>query len=420
MTTHIRQDYVYPMLAIVGIVCITFLLLGDEPAIETTPTQITSCSDLEAIGSDPYNGKGLDDSYIITVNILECPNFTPIEGVFTGTLDGNGKSITNIKILNKKDKDKDLPTGIFRQIKSATIKNLTIYGGEIKANRNTNQGLLAGEASGSASDPNIISNVRIEGLKMTGDNGERTGSSGGLIGKGSNIIFDKIVMTLYSGHSMEMQQNYQAGGLMGTTAGNGPIIIKNVSVKYLNIISPECNGYATACAVGGLIGAVFDDLNIDETAVYAKLEGKSNDVGGFFGKIGAGHCIKIKDSYADIEVKGKANDYIAGGLIGSLDSTCSILQNTYTIMDVEGSTGTVYAVIGANGSNIEGGESFFDKSIVDESGDQISKGYTTAELQSPKQYPETDIQPENHYHTAWDRNIWIIESNKYPRLKNTP
>lgn len=94
------------------------------------------------------------DTITLTDNInLTDENWTPIEK-FSGTFDGNYKTISGLKMT----KDADGKYGFFKDLTDATVKDLTISEASITANANGETSILASYAYNSE-----ITNCTVSG-----------------------------------------------------------------------------------------------------------------------------------------------------------------------------------------------------------------------------------------------------------------
>ena len=210
--------------------------------------------------------------------------------MFNGVFDGNGHTISNMKI----DTYSAHPS-LFGYIYLGNIENLNIIDFEITVpNFNTSTGLLcvgavAGESWG------VIDNVYVKGI-IRGNGLSYDGVAiGGLVGQAGNLLTNcradmtiEINDVIRSGY---MQYPFNVGGLVG--------------VGFANFISCEAQGTISATqahsdvTIGGLIGYFIIDESMDGSGIV-------------FGKLDIKDCVTLVEilngngSYAD-----------SGGLIGS-------------------------------------------------------------------------------------------------------
>ncbi|QJD81944.1 GLUG motif-containing protein [Cohnella herbarum] len=236
--------------------------------------------------------------------------------MFKGNIDGDGHSITNLKI--------NRPTanyvGLFGVLSGGSIKNLRLIGPNITAQNYA--GPLAGRVWGIyEGQQSVISNSSSSGGSLTG-----AGWLGGLVGDSlRNAIDNCYSSTAVTG------TNSVIGGLVGVI-GQGTI---DKSYATGNV-------KAGGIAVGGLVGFNSSVIDISLPSLirtsYAtgNVEGNKS-VGGLVGinenSASSLSLSVISDSYAVGRVKGAER---VGGLVG-YNHTASIL-NSYAIGAVEGTT----------------------------------------------------------------------------------
>ena len=169
-----------------------------------------------------YVGQGLfaDMCYQLTANISTSTMVGSGEHPFSGTFDGNGKSLS---VTINSDEQYAAP---FHYINAATIKNLTV-GGTITSSANYAAGLV-GICSGSTNT--------ISGCNVTA-NVAGSGYAGGIVGHGgtSTLIIDNCV---YSGAISGFNQ--VAGGILGWC--NGMTLTMRNNCLFVGTFSPAYGG----------------------------------------------------------------------------------------------------------------------------------------------------------------------------------
>lgn len=202
------------------------------------------------------------------IDLSTVDNWTPIgDGyAFGGTFDGNGYTISNLKINTTNN-----PTGLFGWT-TGTIKNLG------------------------------VENVNITGASDVG----------GLIGKAAGTVSNcyttgSVIMASYTTDSGGTAVVSDAGGLVGTNFG-----------KIIDCYS-EANVTGDGNIVGGLVGYSSGD-GIIRCYAAGNVSGKGY-VGGLAGRA---YCT-VEDSYSMGTVYG---DFYEGGLIGET-SSAAVLTNCY-------------------------------------------------------------------------------------------
>lgn len=264
-----------------------------------TPTEISTCEEFKtSIEAD------LDGEYILTDD-LDCTaegNGIMIDGIFTGTLDGNEKSIT-VAI----DSSKSWETGLFSSANRAEIKNLTLDGSV------SGKSMVGGfVGSGGADFENCINNANIT---------SSSSFTGGFVGIGgdSSISNSKNLGNIIC-HGW-------CGGFFGTMAGD--ITIER-SFNQGNITTSD---YA-----GGFVGYYDGNIEILESYNSGNITAIAYDVGGIIG-YGRNGSITLSNVYNWGNIISDQNaDYAIriGGLVGNAPSSAIALENCYNSGDVTG------------------------------------------------------------------------------------
>lgn len=220
---------------------------------------------------------------------LDFQNITPPEWtqtkdiVFLGSLDGNGKTISNVNLTDYR--------GIFGILEGATIRNLTLDGITINYTLADNYtvGILAGRMQGTG---NVIENIRIRNSSVT-----NTILAGGVIGFASPL------------------------------SGTGTATMSNIKVQNTTITGAFANA---AYGSGGVIGTV-NAFNITMSDIYVEATITSNaisSVGGIIGASLAGSTISISRAvvYSNARFRAWSNDtnVFVGGVIGRNQGSISI------------------------------------------------------------------------------------------------
>jgi len=220
---------------------------------------------------------------------LDFQNITPPEWtqtkdiIFLGSLDGNGKTISNVNLTDYR--------GIFGILQGATIRNLTLDGITINYTLADNYtvGILAGRMQGTG---NVIENIRIRNSSVT-----NTILAGGVIGFAS------------------------------PTSGTGTATMSNIKVQNTAITGAFANA---AYGSGGVIGTV-NAFNITMSDIYVEATIISNaisSVGGIIGASLAGSTISVSRAvvFANERFRAWSSDtnVFVGGVIGRNQGSISI------------------------------------------------------------------------------------------------
>ena len=265
-------------------------------------------------------GKGsIDDPYIIstkeqlnnvkfdlTANYklvndidLEGIDFLPIghkEDPFTGTFDGNGHTIKNLKI-NQPNEDY---VGLFGGTNNATIKNLNI------SDVNVVGGYYTGGLVGYSNGKSTISNCSVTGSSTITSNCNYTG---GLVGYGSGLIEKSFTTT-------NVISSNHVGGLVG--------IAEHLTIN-------ECfttgNIKSLINAVGGLVGSNIVELKMENCYSLSDIEAAHPFTGDCGGIIGLSKASKINYCYFAGTIKGAEKN--KGALIGNNYTPGDIINSFY-------------------------------------------------------------------------------------------
>ncbi len=244
----------------------------------TTGTPISSLNDLK-------NLEGKSGKFYLTrdITVSSSSSFSPIEG-FNGTLDGNGKKISGLKITA----DDKKVVGLFASLDaSAIIKNLTLEKVTIECVSDVKGGYyyvgaIAGENGG------IIRNCRVSGTITVNTPGStvHVGGITGLSQKQTKYLENYININVVG-------SAVYAGGIAGEYTKN--------SVGTLE----QCINHGSITAIG------------KKSTSYG---------GGIVGKSGwsINNCANYGDVYVESDV-----DSFAAGIAGSLNDSDDVIRNSF-------------------------------------------------------------------------------------------
>jgi len=162
-------------------------------------TEISNVVGLAAISGN------LSGSYILTADITLTSDWTPIVG-FTGTLDGNGHTISSLTVNQSTTAER----GLFSTTIGATIRRLGIESASVIGNERI--GAIVGLMTGGLIEECYVSNSYVEGR-------DHVGSFCGQIKGGADIQNCYANGNVYS-------RSYQAGGIVGVINDNNTKISK--------------------------------------------------------------------------------------------------------------------------------------------------------------------------------------------------
>lgn len=334
------------------------------------PYILYNLDDLELIGTGGY---GLDKVYKLNNDIdasaTADPEYNsgagwlPIDGIFTGTFDGNSKKITGLYI-NRPTTDY---VGFFEQTQTTNIKNLTFEDADITGQDYT--GILVGYGLSSISNSSIVLSGVVTGRDYVGSlvghmqyitcryitsSASVTGRDfvGGIVGEHfaygiGTYTFQDLEFT------GEVTGRDYVGGIAGygqrlicqndviDTVINGNNYVGGFAGYFLqttinDTVDLTCTINATGDYVGGVVGhgyngCVYSDLSI--TNVIINVSSTSDQVGGIAGR-GDHYSLSYQtfsNCFVVITISGCNR---IGGLIGSVGS-CRI-DDCYTVVTLEG------------------------------------------------------------------------------------
>jgi len=395
-----------------------------------TAYMIRDVYDLQAMQQD------LDAYYKLNNNITATGTstwngpwgFAPVGAgwpAFSGSFDGNNKTITGLYIRGTND----AYAGLFGYTNGATIKNVGLIGGTTEGNLYT--GGLIGWQDGGTVD-NSYNTGTVKGWNYSGD-------AGGLIGIAQGAV--TITNSYATGN---VRGEGYTGGLLGYLSGTTGTISNSYATG--DVVAPNYSGVA-----GGFVGymqggAISDSYAIGDvtagssaggffaqadggsiTRSYALGDVTSSGGGSLVGGFGGSNRSVITKSFATGNVTTTAAATSVGGFVASNDASIS---NAYSTGNVSGGTSTytggfagqhsgtlqnVYAAGTVSGSGTRGGlvainagtvnSSYYDKTVQAGMADEALYGKTTAEMKDQATF------------TGWDfANTWGTLMHSYPDL----
>ena len=268
----------------------------EAPYLISTPDQFLNIMNEE--GMDLHyrlvNDLNFGGEEIIALGCGTNTSDSEVYEEFTGTLDGDGFRIFNLKIAGT------INSGIFGKIgQSGVVKNLTLSNVEVnvstselgKSSATFTGGTLAGVNYGTIDSCTVIDSKVIAKSTTTNEDAERTvyHKYGGLVGVNAGQIravqVKDTTVDVFSHHNFEgastssNQNNVFAGGICGTTPGrldyvgvNDGVVVKAHAKSELNpksTVNPYLKAYA-----GGI--ATQEGLKMENvTNVYSDIESKN-------------------------------------------------------------------------------------------------------------------------------------------------
>ena len=301
----------------------------------TTKEQLAGLSYLVYKGND-FSGKTISLGNNIDLGGDEWIPIGNENTAFKGTFDGNGFTISNLKISNQSSY-----VGLFGKV-SGTIKSFNVSGASVSTNKTGSYIAIAcGNISGTMSDISVSGNVKASESSYVG------GIAGG-VNRGGNVSYTNLT------NNANISGKSYVGGIFGEL-NNSTDIANNYAITI-----SECsnNGKISGTDyVGGLFGRIYaynDFSSSKNTKITANLldntgdvSGNGNYVGGIFGYCysdDAGSGASNADSSADIV----GNAYVGGiaGYINIVVKDSSNAGSTVTATGYKISDGNYYAFLG--------------------------------------------------------------------------
>lgn len=261
------------------------LNIGDWGIAISTPKEFNDLA-------NKSNGQMTDRYYLINDIDFSEHNWTYVDGgIFRGTLDGNGKTLSNLTVYHNSSSFNYI--GIFPKMQGGSVYNLKLsnvyldLGNTALGGKRVRAGLIAGSVDGQT---NIISNITIENA---GVRGTSTNGAGGLIG---NITTSTTVVNIDNIKATNLKvfnKSSYSGGIIGVIGTNGA----KVTINDIDI-QGEVYSYNTSSYTGGIIGRIasggkfsvnraiveMTSRNTLETNSTYNLKYSNRYLGGFIGR----------------------------------------------------------------------------------------------------------------------------------------
>jgi len=201
--------------------------------------------------------------------------WTPVEVKTAIVIDGNKKTIKNVKVDASADN-----AGLFATLANGTSVSLLTIDGITVTSTKSNVGALVGKTLGGAT----FNKVTVKAATLTG--GEASDNIGGIVGLvGNTAATDKINFTDIN-VAATITGHYNLGGLMGQVNATEPHITKskvdNTTFKVVGIKDPVIGSKSDAKAgsVGMYVGTANKSVYADaKNAGTDAIEGKRADLG---------------------------------------------------------------------------------------------------------------------------------------------
>jgi hypothetical protein len=278
------------------------------------------------------------EKYYLANNLdFSSYTWTPIAAtrIFRGTLNGNGKTISNLTI--NYNSSSIAYSGIFPRLDGATITNISFDNVQIVSYLSSTTrvaGLIAGDAY-NAKDVNL-SYITVNNVGVQGRSGSGVGGLIGFItGTNTRVIMNNIKATSLKAFNISSN----AGGLVGSVAGNS-----RLEMYDIDFIGEAYSNNGTS-NVGGLVGYALSNsyITIERAVIEASFQNtlvtaspytnlySARNLGGVFGR----HATASSRSFlTDVFYTGNLfpstdTRRLDVGTISGLDSTQSTLTRSH-------------------------------------------------------------------------------------------
>ena len=322
-------------------------IIGLEIADGGTRYIVSSLAALEAWATEMKNDPTQNLNCTLAADIdLTGKEWTPIPN-FSGTFDGNGKTITGLTI-NQPSTDN---VGLFASIEDVgTVKNLKLD--KVNVTANSNVGAIAGENRGSIENCSVSGSVTgssnksnvggIAGLHSEGTITDCHSSAtvegiayvGGIAGQSNAIVGITTITACYSTGSVTATADIggsYVGGVVGRISGSGAILtacyatgnVKGDS-DYVGGVVGENSSTVTACyhatgsVIGNTKGGVAGQNNISGTVTACYWNGTVTNTGIGLNMSNVGEATKVEGDWTEAmnamnkALSGTGWQYVAG------------------------------------------------------------------------------------------------------------
>ena len=314
---------------------------------------------------------------------------------FTGELDGNGYSVSDMTIYGDFGDDSKLYFGVFGYIKNSVIKNLTVYNTSIDADYSGTAkysfyaGVIAGYANAST-----IENCLTAGL-INAD-GFFYGYAGGVAGRENAGAIKRCIN--YANINVTSQNIYGIG-------------IGGISGKTSNDNVTECGNY------GDISVSCIDSVVESRTLHIGGISGDNSNIG------------VISDCFnrGNIDIDFCMPSIYAGGITGNSWSVINS-YNTGKIsvpVDFAGYIGGVSGdyctlVIAVDPANIMKNLYYINKELTPTYIDGVLRNDYDFDSENIKLLTEDEFKKQESFAGFDFDTVWEMEENGYPVLQNQP
>jgi hypothetical protein len=318
---------------------------ASDPYLISTPAQFANIARATALNSSARSAV-----YQVSSGVASPLDFTGVtvsrignsSWAFSGTFDGNGKSLTNLSLTADSSTAK---FGIFGSIQNSTLTNFNL---SITSLTNSLGANFVGGLVGYGLSSTVSSITATVGNVTTASTNSPNGT-GGLIGHCGGCIISSITQTLTGTVS-----GYNAvGGMIGILASteySGGSGLGN-TVTDINIIKSGSGAVTGYSRVGGLIGTSGYGLTSSNSVTRCSNQGVgvtatytdhcyAGGVIGFLRTSGAGGTTNVM---AQCFSTGRVTGYYrTGGFAGSVEDSTTTINDSYSTGSVVSSGNNTY------------------------------------------------------------------------------
>ena len=258
---------------------------------EVNPILITSASDFkEAMGESKstYISRFFNDTEIfgayrfvadidlsILNNELGNADIKSVDKIFSGFIDGNGFSISNISLKSSNES-----VGLFSEIDNGFVQNIKLEIDNITASNSYVVGSLAGIVSDS-----YIINVEVSQKVVTGSSSGKGVLGKNLTGGIFGAVFGETYLTGLTANDIIVQSSYYSDSVSDSVFDyyrnfNPVDVRKNERQNRLIFFSSNNEGVGKLSFAGGIVGYLdtYNSLEINHTGfIYNEALSSSND-----------------------------------------------------------------------------------------------------------------------------------------------
>lgn len=323
-------------------------------------------------------------------------NNTTANVIFRGTLDGNGKKISNLTLYQNNRSYQYI--GIFPIMQGGSVYNLTLENvylslGSTSLGRTVLQaGLIAGNVNGST---NTISNITIIN---GGVRGTSSAGAGGLIGSVTSSATVLNINNIKATNLKVFNKSSNSGGIIGAINSSGA----NVTISDIDI-QGEVYSYGTASHTGGIVGRIASGGKLNVNRAIVEMTSRNT--------------LETSSTYNNRY----SNEYL-GGFIGRNESTSSnvFIYDAFFTGGLVTNSSTyrryIGTAIGRSGGSFTSGRIYYANVLVRLSNNSISTNTSESFYGTNAELVLRDSMPNSSWWTGFKtnfdsaNNLWTQDS----------